>query len=107
MAKNIKVTSVSGTENKYKIILSVNGVIQNHTLITAAELRTSAGKTLADSEVDATDWDFTNAGYILVKFGLAGLPSGTTTCYLITKDAQHTVGLAWETVLTITSVPLN
>ncbi len=105
MAKKVKATVLLNTENKYKIILSVENVIQNHTLITAAELRTSEGVTLADSEVDASDWDFTNSGFLLVKLGLTDLPVGTHSCRLIIKDASHTIGLAWDTEILLTVLP--
>jgi hypothetical protein len=105
MAKKVKATVLLNTENKYKIILSVQGIVQNHTLITAAELRTSEGVTLADSEIDASDWDFTNTGFLLVKLGLTDLPVGTHSCRLIIKDSTHTIGLAWDTEILLTVLP--
>lgn len=105
MAKRVKATVLNNTENKFKIILSVETTVQNHTLITAAELRTSEGVTLADSEVDSSDWDFTNQGYLLVKLGLAELPVGEHVCRLIIKDASHTIGLAWDTEILLTVLP--
>lgn len=106
MASKQKITAVASTENRYKIILSVDGVIQNHTLITAAKLRTADGVTLADSEIDPSDWDFTNAGFLTVKLGLADIAAGDYTCKLIVKDASHTIGLAWlDTDIILTVLP--
>lgn len=104
MAK-IKVTSVNNTENIFKIILSENGVVVNHTSITSAELRTSDGKTIASSITDPSDWNFTNAGFLTVKFGQASVSAGTYTCKLIIRDATHLVGIAWDTDIVLTILP--
>lgn len=105
MAK-IRVTAVKNTENIYKIFISTDGVVMpDHTLITGAELRTSTGTTLADSDVDPNDWDFTNTGYITVKLGLADIAAGDYTCKLILKDATHSIGLAWDTDILLTVLP--
>lgn len=105
MAKRVKATVLKNTENKFKLVLSVAGVVQNHSLITAAEIRTTVGDTLADSEVDASDWDFTNPGFLIVKLGLTDIPAGDYSCYLVTKDSNHQIGLAWDTEILLTVLP--
>jgi len=82
-----------------------NGNLINHTTITAAELRTTTGTTLASSTTDPTDWDFTNSGYLLVKLGLATIKAGTYNCRLIVKDATFTIGLAWDSEISLTVLP--
>ena len=104
MAK-VKATVVKNTENIFKIALSVDGVLQNHTAITSAELRTSDGLTLADYDVDPTDWSFANTSYLTVKLGLTDVTAGVYTCKLIIKDATHTIGLAWDTDIILTVLP--
>ena len=92
----VRITTVNGTENTFKLVLSAEGSPINHTTILAAELRTSRGLTIADSDVDATDWDFTNTGYITVKLGLTEAVVGKHNCVLIIRDADHSIGLAWD-----------
>lgn len=87
---------VSGTENKHKLILSSDGVVINHTLILGAELRDKYGVTIADSDVDASLWDFTNAAFMTVKIGLSGVVKGTHNTKLIIKDSLHSTGLVWN-----------
>ena len=106
MANKQKITAVRLTENIYKIILSVDGVVQNHTTITAAKLQTTDGTVLASSEVDPTDWNFTNSAYLTVKLGLADITAGEYTCKLIVKDSTHSIGLAWlDTDIILTVLP--
>lgn len=106
MSQKIKLTVVNGTENCFKLVLSTDGVIITHTNIINAALRTLDGLTLADSEVDPTDWDFTDPGFVIVKLGLTELPGGLQKCILIVKDASNPTGLAWDrTELHLTVVP--
>lgn len=92
----MKLTVTNNTENIFKLVLRSDDVVINHTTILAAELRTSSGLTIADSDVDATDWDFTNTGYITVKLGLTEAITGKHSCKLIIRDADHSIGLAWD-----------
>jgi hypothetical protein len=100
-----KISVVKNTENIYKIALTVDGVLTNHSLITAAELRTLEGVTIASSTAIPSVYDFTNAGYIAVKLGLITAAAGTYTCRLITKDAIHTTGISWDTDIILTILP--
>jgi hypothetical protein len=104
MAKKVKITSVLGTENLTKIILSVDGVVQNHTAITGCKVHSSKGTILADSTITPAIWDFTNAGFLTVKLGLSDLPLGTADYILVMKTALHPVGYAWDTLLEVTQL---
>lgn len=98
----MKLTATQNTENKFKLVLKSDNVVIDHTTITAAKLHSIFGVTIADSETDPTDWDFTNTGYLTVILGLTEAKRGTYKCKLIIKDATHTTGLAWDgTVITV------
>lgn len=95
----MKLTATNNTENKFKFVLSADSVVIDHTTILAAELRTIFGTTLADSEVDPTDWDFTNVSYITCKLGLTQSTKGVYSCKLIVKTAEYTTGIVWDDTL--------
>jgi len=102
----MNLTVTNGTENKFKFTLFADGVLIDHTTILAAKLHTIFGTTLADSEIDPTDWDFTNTGFITVKLGLTQSLSNTYSCKLIVKTADNTTGLAWAgTIISLTIQP--
>jgi hypothetical protein len=105
MAKTTKLTVVKNTENIFKLELKNNNVLIDHTAVVSAELRSASGVTVASSITDPSDWDFTNAGYITVKFGLTDLPVKTESYTLIVRDAVNVIGIAWDTQLLITFLP--
>ena len=95
MTTSVIVTAVLETENKFKFVLSSDGVVIDHRLLTSASLKSSTGATLANSLADATLWDFTNADYLTVILGLAITTTGIHKCKLIAVDDLHPKGLAW------------
>jgi hypothetical protein len=102
MAKTIEVKAVSGTQNIFKFVLWQDSApLVDHTIVTAAKLRSDAQVTYADSADFPAAWDFTQAGYISVKLGLTDIPAGTHNCVLIVKSAANPTGLAWDTTIQI------
>ena len=106
MATKTTLTVINGTDNLFKLSLSADGELIDHRTLLGAELRTTRGVTIADSDVDSSDWDFTNAGYLLVKLGMVQATPSTYICRLIIKNADHTTGLVWDgTELTLIILP--
>lgn len=109
MASSVQIDVVNGTENLFKIQLLVteNNIPQPvaHNLITGAELRTSLGQTIADSDTQPEDWDFTNPDYIACRIGLTEALPGEYICKLIIRDAVHLIGIAWDTDIYLTILP--
>ena len=106
MSDTVRVKVINNTSNIYKFVLSLDGTVVNHTNITAAQLRTKLGATIADSEVDASDWDFSNPTFITVKLGRTDTVAGNYRCILIVKNDINTDGVAWDdTEVQITILP--
>lgn len=101
----IKISVIKNTENLFKFKVFVGRILQNHTSITRAKLRTSDGNDIADSATDATDWDFTNADYLGIKLGLLDVSPGEYQCKLILMDPGHLLGQTWETEILVTIQP--
>ena len=101
MAK-LKLTAVHGTDTESDFILSIDAAVIAHNLITRARL-VLAGSTLAlDSSTYPAAWDFTNAAKLTVRLGRGDLVTGRYRGRLVTHDANHGNGLAWDTDLEIT-----
>lgn len=101
MAK-LKLVGVSGTDTESEFTLAIDGVAINHTLVTRARLYL-IGSTLAlDSGIYAAAWDFSDAGKIVCRLGRGDLVTGRYRGKLVTHDANHPNGMAWDDDLEIT-----
>lgn len=98
----LKLTAVHGTDTESTFVLSVNTVIIAHNLITRARLVLTGSVMALDSAASPSAWDFTNTGKLVVKLGRGDLLPGRYRGRLVTHDAGHSNGLAWDTDLEIT-----
>lgn len=105
MAKKVKISVISGTENAHKLTISDTIGVIHHVGITRAAVHSSTGVLLGDSSLTPNAFDRTSDSYLLIKFGLLGIAPGTYTCYLLLYDVSHTVGIACETEIVLTILP--
>lgn len=103
MAK-LKLTSVAGTDTESEFILSIDGGVINHTLISRARFVLIGSALALDSTVSPTAWDFSNAGKLVIKLGRGDLVTGRYRGRLITHDSNHPNGMAWDDELEITMI---
>jgi hypothetical protein len=98
----VKLSAIHGTDTESTFVLAIDTIPVVHNLITRARL-VLTGSTLAlDSGIYPAAWDFTNAAKLTVKLGRGDLVPGRYRGRLVTHDANHSNGLAWDTDLELT-----
>ena len=91
-----------GRANSIDIELTDNGLPITHSDITRVTVTLDDEvKTVIDSQVDVSVFDWSSNPYLSMRFGLKdpALPTGTHTGVMVVYDAQNPAGIRWEEVL--------
>ena len=100
-------TVFNGANNAIQLALTDDGTTLDHTTLTRMVLEVGVGDTLLsadphtsiDSDVNAAYFDFTNAGYVGLLLGAAGLAVGRHFVRMTVYNAAHPTGVKWEPML--------
>lgn len=98
---SVKIEAVAGTDTESELMLSVDGVLIDHSLITGARLALFDSDLELNSVSNPQAWDFSDAAKIVVKFGCGDLTPGRYRGRLVTVDMEHPKGMAWDDDLEI------
>lgn len=98
----LKLDAVHGTDTESEFVLKIDTVAIDHSLITRARLVLAGSALAMDSSSYPAAWIFTNSAKLTVRLGRGDLVPGRYRGRLVTHDANHPNGFAWDTELEIT-----
>jgi hypothetical protein len=97
-----KATAAIGADNQFRIKITIEDQLQDHSRYTSATLKNASGTIVATSLTSPNAWNFTDPSEIVVTLGRTGLPIGTKEYYLTVVSVDHPNGYLLDVPLTLT-----